>query len=402
MGGKDCELSGLWLARLFSAAASLTPLQRSLGSQDKTSFGKIAMLKRSLTLLLILAFPCTILNADKLPPIHQPTLTPQNSGTTNSLIAVWPVNPQVVWACGRAGTFTVTTDGGQTWTAGIVPGAEALQFRDVQAFSASVAYLMSIGTNPTDFRVYKTLDGGATWTIQFENQNPLAFYDAFAFWTPHRGILHSDSVNGVFPDFRTTDGMTWQDISNNMPPPLPGEFSFASSGTCVTTQGGRNAWIATGVAAIARVLATTDQGNTWNAYDTPLFSSPSAGGFTVDFRDPHHGIVGGGDLDPGDPNNARTAVSSDGGQTWTLTAAPPVTGAIFGLSYVGRTGRGAGDNLGRAVVITANDGGAAWTPDEGTTWYTLQDVTGFWAVAFATPKAGWLVGTDGRILKISF
>jgi hypothetical protein len=67
-----------------------------------------------------------------------------------------------------------------------------------------------------------------------------------------------------------------------------------------------NAWIATGVAAIARVLATTDQGNTWNAYDTPLFSSPSAGAFTVDFRDPHNGIVGGGDLDPGDPNNART------------------------------------------------------------------------------------------------
>ena len=86
-----------------------------------------------------------------------------------------------------------------------------------------------------------------------------------------------------------------------MPPALPGEGSFASSGTCVTTQGGRNAWIATGVADIARVLATTDQGNTWNAYDTPLFSSPSAGAFTVDFRDPHHGIVGGGDLDPAIP-----------------------------------------------------------------------------------------------------
>jgi len=100
------------------------------------------MLKRSLTLLLILAFPCTILNADKLSPIHQPTLTPQNSGTTNGLIAVWPVNPQVVWACGRNGTFTVTTDGGQTWNASVVPGAETLQFRDVQAFSASVAYLI--------------------------------------------------------------------------------------------------------------------------------------------------------------------------------------------------------------------------------------------------------------------
>src|SRR2546429_4953756 len=268
------------------------------------------MLKRSLTLFLIPAFACTVLSAQEASPthLHQPTLTPQNSGTTNGLIAVWPVNPQVVWACGRNGTFAVTTDGGQTWNASVVPGAETLQFRDVQAFSASVAYLMSIGSNPTDFRVYKTLDGGATWTIQFENQIPLAFYDGFAFWTPHRGILHSDSVNGVFPDFRTTDGMTWQDISNNMPPALPGEGSFASSGTCVTTQGGRNAWIATGVAAIARVLATRDGGNTGNAYNTPLASSPSGGAFTVDFRDPFDGIVGGGDLDPAHPNSADTAM----------------------------------------------------------------------------------------------
>jgi photosystem II stability/assembly factor-like uncharacterized protein len=362
------------------------------------------MLKRSLTALLISAFACAILNAHGLLPIHQPTLTPQNSGTTNGLIAVWPVNPRVVWACGRAGTFTVTTDGGQTWRAGAVPGAELLQFRDVQAFSASVAYLLSIGTSgdPTDFRIYKTEDGGATWTIQFENQNPNAFYDGFAFWTPHRGIAHSDSVNGVFPDLRTTDGMTWQDISNNMPPALPGEFSFASSGTCVTTQGGRNAWIVTGGATIARVLATRDGGNTWNAYNTPLFSSPSGGAFTVDFRDPFDGIVGGGDLDPGNPNSADTATSTDGGQTWTLTNPPPVTGAIFGLSYVGKTGGGAGKNLGRAVVVTANDGGAAWTPDEGNTWFALPGVTGYWAVAFASPKAGWLVGTEGRILKISF
>ena len=290
----------------------------------------------------------------------------------------------------------------------MVPGAEALQFRDVQGFSEKVAYLQSIGENPTDFRIYKTVDGGANWTMQFQNQNPGAFYDCFAFWTPKRGISHSDSVNGVFPDLRTTNGTTWQDISSDMPPALSGEFSFASSGTCVATQGARNAWITTGGAATARILATRDGGNTWNAYDTPLVSSSSAGAFTVDFRDPHNGIVGGGDLDPGDPNNARTAISSDGGMTWTLTNPPPVTGAIFGLSYVGRTGRGGGNNLGRAVVIPANDpptfstGAAAWTPDEGNTWFALPGVSGFWAVAFATPKAGWLVGTDGRILKISF
>jgi len=65
------------------------------------------MLKRSLTALLISAFACAILIAKEHSSIHQPTLTRQNSGTTNGLIAVWPVNPEVVWASGRAGTFTV-------------------------------------------------------------------------------------------------------------------------------------------------------------------------------------------------------------------------------------------------------------------------------------------------------
>src|SRR2546430_1017770 len=273
------------------------------------------MLKRSLTVLLISAFACAILNAHGLLPIHQPTLTAQNSGTTNGLIAVWPVNPRVVWACGRNGTFTVTTDGGETWNAGVVPGAETLQFRDVQAFSAKVAYLLSIGNNPTDFRIYKTTDGGATWTMQFVNQNPGAFYDGFAFWTPQRGIAISDSVNGVFPDLRTTDGTHWQDISGNMPAAQPGEGSFASSGTCVTAQGGRNAWIVTGVATFARVLITNDLGNNWEAANLPLLSSPSAGAFTVDFRNPFDGIVGGGDLAPGDPNNPRPAISHDAGHT---------------------------------------------------------------------------------------
>ena len=265
---------------------------------------------------------------------HQPKLTPQNSGTTQLLIAVSPVNSRVVWAAGTGGTYVVTTDGGETWKAAVVPGAESLQFRDVQGVSDKVAYLMSIGTNTTDFRIYKTVDGGATWTIQFTNETTNAFYDCFAFWTPNRGITHSDSVNGVFPDIRTTDGMTWESIAANMPPALPGEASFSASGTCIATEGERNAWITTGGSTIARILATRDGGDTWKAYDTPLVSSPSAGGFSVAFRDPWNGIVGGGDLSTNAA--AEAATSNDGGQTWTLTNKPPVAGAIFCLAYVAR------------------------------------------------------------------
>jgi photosystem II stability/assembly factor-like uncharacterized protein len=68
-----------------------------------------------------------------------PTVTIQQSGTLNRLQAISPVTPQIVWASGLGGTFVVTTDGGNAWRAGVVPGAEALQFRDVEGVNARVA-----------------------------------------------------------------------------------------------------------------------------------------------------------------------------------------------------------------------------------------------------------------------
>jgi photosystem II stability/assembly factor-like uncharacterized protein len=387
------------------------------------------MVKRSLLLIVLIAATASG-HAQDAWKGHQPTLTPQQSGTTQLLIAVSPVNSRVVWAAGTGGTYVVTTDGGSTWKSGVVPGAESLQFRDVQGVSDRVAYLMSIGNDTGDFRIYKTEDGGAHWTIQFQNKTVNAFYDCFAFWTPDRGITHSDSVNGVFPDIRTTNGATWHSIAGNMPPALPDEASFSSSGTCIATQGWQNAWITTGGSSIARILATRDGGDTWNAYDTPLVSNANAGGLSVAFRDPWHGIVGGGDLTSN--SSAQAATSDNGGQTWTLTTKPPIAGAIFCLAYVrglehdnnnwgnrdeqddsrGKHDGSNHDKWGhehdRSIVITTetqpnfDSGAAAWSPDEGQTWFSLPQVSGYWAVAFANPDAGWFVGNNGQILKISF
>jgi photosystem II stability/assembly factor-like uncharacterized protein len=348
------------------------------------------------------AAPAT--QAEELVARRAPRLTPQTSGTTGRLQAVSPVDARVVWASGVGGTFALTTNGGATWRARVVPGAETLQFRDVQGVSARVAYLLSAGVG-TDSRIYKTEDGGDTWTLEFQNQDPNGFYDCFAFFSPRRGITMGDSVNGRFPVLRTSDGRTWTDIGDRLPAAQAGEAAFAASGTCVATQGARRAWIVTGGAAKARVLATTDGGDSWAAYDTPIIQgTASSGGFSVAFRDHRHGVLGGGELAaPADPS-PNFARSADGGRTWQLATPAPIPGAIYGLSYALGGGHGRdddrGDDHGRATVVITGPGGAAVSADEGDSWSLLGGVTDYWAVAFATARTGWLVGTQGRILRV--
>ena len=110
--------------------------------------------------------------------------------------------------------------------------------------------------------------------------------------------------------------------------------------------------------------------------------TPSSGGLSVDFRDPLHGILGGGELAAPGAFADDVARSSDGGKTWRLTSRVPFTGAVFGLSYV----RG----LAQTTVVATGPGGAAWSPDEGDTWFSLPGVANYWAVAFASPQAGIL------------
>src|SRR5262245_22426857 len=78
------------------------------------------------------------------------------------------VSPRVAWASGTKGTYARTTDGGKSWSVGTVPGAEKLDFRDVEAFGEATAYLLSAGPGDAS-RIYKTTDGGKTWALQFRS-----------------------------------------------------------------------------------------------------------------------------------------------------------------------------------------------------------------------------------------
>ena len=74
---------------------------------------------------------------------QNPTVEQQSSGTKVRLQAVWAVSSKVAWASGAGATFTVTTDGGTTWRAGVVPGADSLEFRDVHAFDDNVRRIVA-------------------------------------------------------------------------------------------------------------------------------------------------------------------------------------------------------------------------------------------------------------------
>src|SRR5205809_7254359 len=98
----------------------------------------------------------------------------QKSNTDASLHGLSIVNGNVVWVSGTGGTFVRTTDGGATWQAGTVAGAEKLDFRDVHAIDGETAYLLSIGKG-NESRMYKATDGGKHWLLESAGQNPTEF-----------------------------------------------------------------------------------------------------------------------------------------------------------------------------------------------------------------------------------
>jgi photosystem II stability/assembly factor-like uncharacterized protein len=326
------------------------------------------------------------------PPVT-PTLIPQTSGTDALLQAVSPVDERIVWVSGHRGTWARTTDGGATWRTGTVPGADTLQFRDVHAVSADTAFLMSAGPGQLS-RIYRTNDGGRTWMLQFTNADSTAFYDCLDFWDARRGVAFSDASGGRTLILRTEDGGdTWSHVAaESVPAPLPGEGSFAASGTCLVTLGDRHGWIGTGNSSTARVLRTEDGGATWSAAATPLVTGEGAGIASVAFRDTLTGLALGGDLAAPDEYRDNVAVTRDGGRTWALAGRPSFTGAIYGSAWV--------PGARRPALVAVGPKGASLTLDDGGTWRAL-DTLSYWAVGFASPQAGWAVGPRGRITRIT-
>ncbi len=343
--------------------------------------------------LAFTAAALTLLVAATAPRAQGPAVRwePQTSGVTARLRGVSAVSSTVAWASGQRGTVLRTTDGGRNWLPRPVPpGAEALDFRDVDAIDATTAVILSIGTGEAS-RIYRTTDGGATWDERFRNSDAAAFFDAVAFGDADHGTAVSDSVDGRFVVLTTADGgRTWTRVpGDRLPPALPDEGAFAASGTNVTMLGRDRIWIGT---SKSRVLRSMDGGRTWTVHATPVATGEATGIFSIAFRDPANGIVVGGNYSREDEAVSNLAITSDGGATWTAPA-----GRLSGFrSVVAFLPRG------NRPLLAIGPKGADWSTDGGQTWSPAGG-DGYDAFSAARPgDVGWATGAGGRIARLSF
>jgi photosystem II stability/assembly factor-like uncharacterized protein len=322
----------------------------------------------------------------------------QQSNTTENLRGISVVDDQIAWASGTHGTYLRTTDGGNSWRAARVPGAESLDFRDVKAFSANLAYLLSAGPGEQS-RIYKSNDAGKDWALQFTNKNPKGFFDCMAFWDHDHGIAVGDPVPDnsgklKFELIATEDGgESWKPIPpDQLPPAVEGEGAFAASGTCIAVQGSSNVWFATG-GKVARVFRSSDGGKTWTVADTPMVhGQDSAGIFSIAFRDAMHGVIAGGDYKHPEQDGPNLAFTDDGGATWMLSPISPQ--AYFSAVAVAQL---AGD---KAVLVVGSARSAYADDMTKKSWHKTWDLN-LNALSVSQSGKAIAVGPKGVIVSLS-
>ncbi|HKP69133.1 MAG TPA: hypothetical protein VJV05_07610, partial [Pyrinomonadaceae bacterium] len=296
------------------------------------------------------------------------------------------VNEKVVWASGTGGTVIKTADGGKTWSVMTVPGAEKLDFRDIEAFDANTAYILSIGNGEAS-RIYKTTDGGTTWKLQFQNTDEKAFFDAIACWNAKSCFAMSDPVNKKYVLIETKDGEKWTPVgTDKMAETKDGEASFAASGTCLIAQGTKNLFLVSG-GNDARVFRSTTGGASWLVSDTPITKGTAGSGiFSIAMYDSRFGVIVGGNYERPEETKDSLAFTTDGGKSWTL--AQGFTGFRSAAAYIEKR-----------TIIAVGTNGTDITTNGGETWKKLGDEN-LNAVAAKGKRAVWAVGPKGLVVKL--
>jgi photosystem II stability/assembly factor-like uncharacterized protein len=229
------------------------------------------------------------------------------------------VNDKVIWVSGSEGTVGRSIDSGTTWKWITVKGFEKTDFRDIEAFDGMTAVIMGIA-DPA--YILKTVDGGDSWKVVYENKTKGMFLDAMHFWNEVSGIVIGDPIDDKIFIARTFDGgTTWETIPpHNFPVAEKGEACFASSGTNIVALNLSEAVFVTG-GLRSRMFIRNDK------FEMPLLQGKeSTGANSVavkNIKKKQTIIVVGGDFTTKDSTTKNCCITTDGCKTFTVPDIAP-------------------------------------------------------------------------------
>jgi len=336
---------------------------------------------RSFITIIGILFPSTVVKAQQIQLLEK-------KGTI-SLRGMSVVNDQIVWVSGSNGAVAKSTDGGKTWRWFQVKGFEKSDFRDIEAFDASTAVIMSIA-DPA--YILKTTDGGSSWKVVFENKTKGMFLDAMEFWNDQSGIVVGDPVDGRFFMARTTDnGSTWQETPfDKRPLSDTGEGCFASSGTNIRSLNKQEAVFVSGGLRSRMYIPSRNK-----IIDLPFNKGKETAGANsisvFDYYKNNGGkriVVTGGDFNNDSSVSANCFLSNDGGQTWKQPDEPP-------HGY-----RSCVEYLDKKEIIACGLNGVDYTLDNGKNWKWISKESFHVCRISKFGSAVYLAGRNGKIAKL--
>jgi hypothetical protein len=302
------------------------------------------------------------------------------------------VDDNVAWALAQRTstvnhqTFSKTSDAGQTWESGSigVGNATGLGIGNITAVSATTAWVsvFPVSAALATQGVYKTIDGGATWTRQTTATfNTSSFTNFVYFWDANNGVCMGDKKGGYFEIYTTTNGGTnWtRTPSANIPATTTdygytGKFFVQGNTIWFGTDGGQ-------------LLKSVNKGLNWTLINTPV--ADFGGGTDTTsiaefaFSDDNNGFILKETYDGATPNNYVSTTlyrTVNGGTTWTTVAAGP---DMF---------HGAIAFAGPGMLITAGSStgnfGSSYSTDNGLTWTEIDQLS-HTSLSFSSATLGY-------------
>ncbi len=293
----------------------------------------------------------------------------QLSVIATSLLTTSTVSDLIGWSAGTGPAVRRTTDGGSTWSNATGTGITG-DIYNIYAWSANDAICT---TSPAATFIYKTSNGGSTWTQVYTLAG--GFIDGLQMISATEGYGMGDPVGGTWTIVKTTDGgNTWNRMATE-----PVQVGAEAGWNNAFYIEGNNIWFNTNVSTVYR---STDLGLTWSSSPIAPVTSTTYG--SVHFNSSTFGLASG---------SAGIVRSTDGGVSYTTAGTIPGTGNITALEgyanyfwYVRGTG----------VFISA-DGGLTFTSAFTATSGTFNDMD----FAVNGCPSGWAVTSSGAIYKMS-